>query len=105
MPTKSPTVSFEFLRNYIEKWEWDDPLTGHHTVGYNAPAYARNKQEVPFHIKYVTQQGVFEDGYCICLKAFPRLRQHMIKFVQSGEIRRINDFLVIEVDGTRFFSA
>lgn len=104
MPTKQPQMSFEFLRNYIEKWQWTDPKTGHHTVGYNAPKDARDKMQVPFHIKYVTLQGNLEEGYCVCLKAWPRRRQHTIMFVESREIRMINDFLVIEVDGTRFYA-
>lgn len=105
MPIKSPQMSFEFLKNYIEKWQWTDPKTGHRTIGYNAPINAKDKRQVPYHIKYVTLQGNLEEGYCVTLKAFPRRRQHMIMFVESKQIRMINDFLVIEVDGTRFHSA
>lgn len=104
MPTRKPQMSFEFLRNYIEKWQWRDPRTGAHIIGYNPPVGATEKAHVPFHIKFVTLKGEYVEGHCVCLKTFPRRRQHMIMFTESGEIRIINDYLVIEVDGTRFYA-
>lgn len=104
MPKNSPRQSFDFLRNYIEKWQWRDPRTGCRVVGYNPPKDAVDATQMPYHIRYVTLKGRLEEGYCITLKANPRRRQHMIKFVESGEVRIINDFLVLEVDGTIFYA-
>lgn len=102
MPLQNPQQSWQQLRNYIEKWRWEDPKTGLMTTGYVVPEGAAHKSQVAYHIKYVTQQGVLEEGNCITLKAYPKRHQHMVKFTESGEVRIINDYLVIEVDGTQF---
>ena len=104
MPKVEPTVSFQELRNFMEKWSWIDPATGIRTNGYNYPPKASEVQRVPFFVKYVTKQGVLEKGYATCLKVDRRRHQRMIQFVESGEIRRICDYLVIECDGSRIIT-
>lgn len=104
MSLRPPTQSFQNLRYFMEKWSWLDPATGYRTTGYNPPADAQGKQQVPFFVKYVTGKGQLECGNAVCLKTYPRLHQRMIMFCQSGEIRRIRDYLVIEVDGTRIIT-
>lgn len=102
MPTQQPTQSFQNLRNYTEKWTWTDERTGLKTTGYNVPKGAKDARQVPFHIRFVTKGGVLEEGNVICLKVDRRRHERLIKFVASDEIRRVYDYLVIEVDGTRF---
>lgn len=99
MPTSTPSVSFQQLRNYMEKFCWVDPHTGLKTTGYNPPKSVKKVSRVPFFVKYVTVKGRFECGNAVCLKVFPRKHQRMIQFVESKEIRIIRDYLVIEVDG------
>ena len=40
-------------------------------------------------------------GEVITLKVLPKHRR-LIRFVQSGEIRNIADYLIISIDGIRF---
>ena len=102
MPKKQPTQSFQMIRNYTEKFSWRDKRTGLVTVGYNPPKNANELKRVPFYIRFVTGKGLLEEGYCECIKVFRRKHQRMVKFVDSGEIRMVRDYLVIEIDGTRF---
>lgn len=37
----------------------------------------------------------------ITLKVFTREHQRMVKFCSSNQIRRIRDYLVLEIDGIR----
>ena len=102
MPIHQPTVSWEQLRNYTEKWEWIDPKHGIRTTGFNPPSDAKEKKQKSYYIRYVTGDGHTEYGEAVTLKVYPTLHQRMIKFTTSNEIRRIRDYLVIEVDGVRF---
>ena len=104
MPTKQPTISYQSLRNVCEKWTWIDPKTGVQTTGYNPPANARQKQQKPFFIKYITSKGVTEQGEVICLKVDVARHQRMVKFTASNQCRWVRDYLVIEVDGMRVFT-
>lgn len=101
MPTTQPTISFQQLRNLTEKWTWKDPETGLQVTGYNPPENARDKQQKPYFVKYVTGKGLLEQGEVITLKVDLRRRQRMVKFVVSGECRWIRDYLIVEVDGMR----
>ena len=103
MPTKKPTQSWNEVRNLTEKFEWRDPRTGITTRGYNPPGGkdGRGVKRVPFHIRYITGKGCVEEGFCICLKVYPELRQRMVQFVESKQIRRVRDYLIIEIDGIR----
>ena len=103
MPTKKPTMSWNEVRNMTEKFEWRDPRTGIVTRGYNPPGGKDGKgvKRVPFHIRYITGKGQVEEGFCTCIKAFPSIKQRMIQFVESKQIRRVRDYLIIEIDGIR----
>ena len=46
-------------------------------------------------------KGEVEQGLVVCLKVYPELRQRMIQFVESRQIRRIRDYLIMEIDGVR----
>ena len=71
------------------------------TTGYNPPQSAADICRVPFHVKYVTGKGRLEEGNAISLRVDRCRHQRTIKFIESGEIHIIRDYLVIEVDGTR----
>ena len=109
MPTKKPTRSWNEVRNMTEKFEWRDPRTGIVTRGYNPPGGkdGRGVKRVPFHIRYITGKGCVEEGFCTCLKVYPELRQRMVQFVGpdgtggSRQIRRVRDYLIMEIDGIR----
>jgi hypothetical protein len=45
-----------------------------------------------------------EEGTVVCISVQPERNQRKVKFVSSGEIRVVNDHLIIEVDGTRFLA-
>lgn len=101
MPTTQPSISFQELRNHTEKWIWKDPKTGLTVTGYNPPENAKEKQQKPYFVKYVTGRGVLEQGEVITLKVDLRRHQRMVKFVTSGECRWIRDYLIVEVDGMK----
>ena len=110
MPRRQPTKNWQELRELTEKWQWRDPKTGVRVTGYNPPEKAQ-KQQVPFYIKYLTLRGVVEEGNCICLKVFLHggisgkgAHQRMIQFVESKQVRRICDILIMEVDGMKIIS-
>ena len=101
MPTKQPTISWQSLRNYMEQWIWTDPKTGVKVTGGNPPDKAKDKTQKPFYFRAITIKGEVIAGEAICLKVYLQQHQRMVKFTQSGEIRRIRDYLVMEVNGLR----
>ena len=101
MPMIAPKVSWQMLRNYMEKFCWTDVRTGLRTTGYNPPKGARDVIRVPFHCTFVAGNGRTHTGNFICLKVNRRKHLRMVKSVESGETRWMRDYLVIEVDGTR----
>lgn len=99
-----PTQSFTELRRFTEKWQWTDPRTGIRTTGYVHPQTARDVERMPFCIKFLTKTGHVDQGTCVCLSVDTMRHQRKVQFTNSGEIRVVNDILVIEVDGTRFIT-
>lgn len=97
---KEPEMSYTLLRNYTELFQWME--NGVLRKGFNPPENADDKQRVPFFIRYVTAGGKCEEGMVTCVSVQPERLQRKIKFVESGEIRIVYDYLVVEVDGTRF---
>jgi len=104
MPRKQPTKSFLEIRNYTEKFRWNDPITGQKQTGFNPPENAPFKERVPFFIRYITQEGKVQSGNVVCISVDTRHLQRSIKFVNSTEIRRVCDYLIIEIDGVRFLT-
>ena len=105
MPKKEPTVSYTLLRNYTEQFQWKDSRTGLVRKGFNPPKEGvTDVERVPFFIRYITTTGKVESGSVVCISVQPERAQRKIKFVQSGEIRIVNDHLIIEVDGTKFLT-
>lgn len=103
MPLRGPEQSYQNVRNYAEKWQWEDPKTKILTTGYMVPASARKKQRVPIFVRYVTLKGDLECGNVVTLKVNPRRHQRLVQFVDNpSAIRVINDYLIISIDGTRF---
>ena len=95
-------MSWQDVRNLTEKFEWKDP-SGLTVRGYNPPGGKDGKgvTRVPFHIKYITGKGVVESGMCVTLKVYPQLHQRMVQYVGSKQIRRVRDYLIMEIDGVR----
>lgn len=105
MPRKNPIVSYTLLRNYTELFQWKEVGTGVHRKGFNPPSEGvTDVERVPFFIRYLTSKGKCESGEVVCISVQPGRAQRKIKFIQSGEIRIVNDHLIIEVDGTRFLT-
>ena len=102
MPTRTPVLSWEQIRNYTEKWEWTDPCTGVKVKGFNPPDKAQGKRHVPYFVRYITSRGVTEQGEVITLKVDTARHQRKVKFTASNQIRIVRDYLIIEVDGVRF---
>lgn len=94
-------LSWNVIRNYAERWSWTG-YDGKRYVGLDVPEGAIHPQRVPYHIKYITSKGLLEEGRVVTLKVFPDLRQRMVQFVTSKEVRRIRDYLIIEIDGHQF---
>lgn len=97
-------MSWQDIRKLCERWSWIDERTGVRVTGYNPPEKAKARQQVPFYVKYLTLRGVVEEGNVISLRVFLQQHQRMIQFVESKQIRRICDILIIEVDGIRIIS-
>lgn len=104
MPKTTPTVSYTLLRNYTELFQWTDSKTKMQRKGFNPPADATDAERVPFFIRYVTSSGKVESGQVTCISVQPERQQRKIKFANSGEIRIVYDYLVLEVDGTKFLT-
>lgn len=104
MPKKQPEMSYTLLRNYTEKFQWTEPDTGTVCKGFNPPENARDVERVPFYISYVTSSGKTEKGMVTCIRVIPEKMQRKIRYVQSGEIRIVYDFLIQEVDGIKFMT-
>ena len=99
-----PRQSYQNLRAYCEKWQWTDSKTGKQVTGYVHPQTARNVKRKPFFIRFLTKTGHVDEGNCVCLSVDILKHQRKVQFVESGEIRVVNDILVLEVDGTRFIT-
>lgn len=52
-------------------------------------------------MRAITSRGELIEGTVITLKVFTREHQRMVKFCASNQIRRIRDYLVLEIDGIR----
>lgn len=102
MSKKIPSVNWQELRNYTEKFQWTDKQTGLQTTGYNPPKDATFIKRVPYHVRYVTFSGNLEEGNVVTIKVDRRRHQRKVQFVNSNEIRILNDYLIVSVDGTRF---
>lgn len=96
--------SYQNLRAYTERWQWIDSRTGRQVTGYVHPQSARKVERKPFYIRFLTKTGHVDEGNCVCLSVNTLRHQRKVQFVESGEIRVVNDILVLEVDGTRFIT-
>lgn len=101
---KNPEMSYTLLRQYTELFQWEDAGTHLMRKGHNPPEDAINKQRVPFYIRYVTSRGRVEEGVVVCIAVNSERLQRKVKYVASGEIRIVYDYLVVEVDGTKFIT-
>lgn len=99
-----PIQSYTELRRFTEKWQWCDPRSGQLVIGYVHPQTARDVERVSFYIKFLTKTGHIDEGRCVCLSVDTMRHQRKVQFVDSKQIRIVNDILVIEVDGTRFIT-
>ena len=96
--------SYQNPRPFGERWPGIDPRSGQQVTGYVHPQTARNVKRKSFYIKFLTKTGHVDEGECVCLKVDILRHQRKVQFVNSGEIRVVNDILVLEVDGTRFIT-
>lgn len=102
-------MSWQDIRRETERFAWTDQRTGARVTGFNPPKGAKDVRRVPFFIRYVTKDGRMEQGEVTCIKVFNQLaqgasrgiHQRLIRFEASGQIRRICDILVCEVNGFR----
>ena len=94
-------MSWFEIRTLTEKFEYE--VNGVRTRGFNPPGGkdAKGVRRVPYHVRYITIKGEVEEGDVVTLKVFPELRQRMIQFAESRQIRRIRDYLIMEIDGIR----
>lgn len=113
MPLQIPKISYQQIRNYAERFSWIDPRTGLRTVGFNrpndSPQVKATYRRVPFHIRFVTLEGVVEEGYCICMRVWPNNMRRLLQFCDAdgkpnGNFREAFDYLIVEIDGTRFIT-
>ena len=96
--------SYTSLRTYTEKFTWIDPRTGARVTGFKHPQTAIDVQRKTFYIKAVTKSGHVLEGNCVTISVNTDKHQRKVRFVDSNEIRVVNDVLVIEVDGVRFIT-
>lgn len=100
----TPTQSYTNLRVYTEKWSWLDPRSGRRVTGFVHPQTAREVERVSFYIRFLTKTGHVDEGQCVCLSVDPLRHQRKVQFVESKQIRVVNDILVLSVDGIRFIT-
>ncbi|CAJ0592260.1 unnamed protein product [Cylicocyclus nassatus] len=65
-PNHSP-LSWTLIRNFAEKFTWQDPSDGSTYEGFNPPPSAVNKQRKPFFIRFITRDGKTEAGRVVTL--------------------------------------
>lgn len=100
MPKEQQKLSYTTIRNYAERWSWEE--NGQKKQGINPPAGAKKVERVPYYIKYITAKGQVEEGMVVTLKVSAANKQRMVQYVNSREIRWVRDYLIIEIDGHRF---
>ena len=101
----TPSISWQQIRTLAERWDWNvTDRQGRATTatGHNPPKGAKGKRQHPYFIKYITKNGHVEQGMVITCKVTSTARhQRMVKFVESGQVRIVNDLLVMQIDGFR----
>ena len=97
-----PVISYLRIREYAERWSWTDPATGKKRIGYDAPADAPDRQRHPFYMKALTDSGHIIEGECVTLSVNTSLHSRTVRFTASGEVRKVSDLFIIEIDGVRF---
>lgn len=90
------------LRKWMELWTWKDG-SGQTCEGPNPPeAYAASAERKAFTVKYVskdgTRHGEPNGDRCVCIKVIPG-GERLLKYTQSGEVRRVRDSLIYELNG------
>lgn len=95
------TISWQQIRALTEVWTWRDARTGAEVSGFNPPQDAIKPRQKPYYLRAITGKGELIEGTVITLKVFIDLHQRMVKFCESNQIRRIRDYLIIEIDGKR----
>lgn len=103
MPVKESKISFNMIRMYAEKFSYTDEQ-GLSRVSFNPPAGARDVKRVPFFISFITKEGRLVEGNVICISVDLARRQRKVQFVESGEIRRVRDYLICAIDGVKFIT-
>ena len=95
------TISWQQIRALTEVWTWRDARTGAEVSGFNPPQDAIKPRQKPYYMRAITGKGELIEGTVITLKVDVQKHQRMIKFCESNQIRRIRDYLIIEIDGKR----
>lgn len=101
MPKNVEKLSYSLIRMYAENFEYTDK-NGIRKKSFNPPADAVDVKRVPFYIKYITGEGVVEEGMVECISVDAFRKQRTIRYLKSGEIRVVRDYLVVEIDGVKF---
>lgn len=101
MPKNVEKLSYTLIRMYAENFEYTDKK-GVRKKGFNPPPDATDVKRVPFYIKYITKDGVVEEGTVECISVDSARKQRKIRYIESGEIRVVRDYLVVEIDGVKF---
>ena len=85
MPKNVEKLSYNLIRMYAENFEYTD-RNGIRKKGF----------------KYITKDGVVEEGTVECISVDAFRKQRKIRYIESGEIRVVRDYLVVEIDGVKF---
>lgn len=94
-------MDWQQIRALLECFTWRDEVTGVAVSGHNPPKGAKELRRKPVFVRYITKSGTVEQGTVVGLKTFTRQHQRLVQFVESQQIRRICDILIIEIDGIR----
>lgn len=102
MPKAKTYISVEDLRLWTELFTWRDRL-GVEQEGPNPPdEYRATAERKPFSVKYVTRDGRRHGeprgDRVVCIAVIPG-GERLIRYVDSGEVRRIRDSLIYWVNG------
>lgn len=103
MPKPETYINRANLREWLELWEWTD-ASGQQHEGPNPPDDCRDRaRHKPFSIKYLDAKTAHRHGEphgdrCICTAVYPG-GERLLKYVESGELRRVHDSLIYWVNG------
>ena len=91
-------LHWSLIRNMTERFTWIDAVDHSVREGFNPPRNALRKERKPYDICFVTSRGRVYRGRVVTMTVYPERHQRLVKFLASGEMRPVRDYLIVSVD-------